>query len=691
MGPAPPIGGFNHQPGGHINFGGSTPISQALRSLLGQYTQSAFLSSRGLVYNQFRPTQSLHDQQLSNQYEEHQRNAAINASRFDQKYLSQLIGNDAFGKKSGTLDAISRMTAQLSLSHPDLVDRLYGKQGSATAMSQGMLSGLRYMRDGTGRDFDLKKAGDFTGSVFRNLYGANPRDMNGIGANRAGQMFDEMARRGTMQTPAEPGKVADRLQDMSKAVSAMRDVFGANGKSNASMKEIFDGLNSITQGSSHWMSGDSMGTMVRRVQGLSRNVQGGLERYNALSRQGGALAGMVGLDNAFGMQTAQSSMGFGKAFGQMAGRQGFGGLSMDEATASDQQLRTAAAGSGEANALGAFIDMANQGLFKHGSQALALANDLTGTDVAKKKAAMAHLASIPPGDFVNNLQGMATASGASDTTVSNFFNAGAANQEAVFRHGLGDVIRDLQGPGQINSMLNSSLQSGMMGIMGERFNGQEMQQLLPVAADAIRQTLQNMDPEVRSDPKKVAQRNALLIKAVSDAIGPDNVKRLGDKMNELVSSAVRSAEAMVANDPTQRKLFKNLSGMLTMNSRAVLDGGKQEVAKADKDGEDASKKAAINEDDDWIRRLSETVAGAGPDTDVTELIAKALGGVDPRELNPNGPAPRPPGGGAPPGGGGGGGGGGKDGHIRISGTLTLKDDGTADIDGVNAPGGAAAG
>lgn len=677
----PFVGGWQPHLGGQFNFG--APFGQNLTggmaNLFGQYAQGQLFSTHGYSHNQFSPTQSFYDQQLATAYEQAKLKAMETAGIADREYRDNLIKRGGLSPTAQAL--LGQATTQIALIDPSLADAMHGRRGSATVMAKNAVSALRYMRDSSGRDFDINNAGQFTQDVFKRLYGRESVDMSGIGAGRAGEMFDEMARRGQMHTAADPEKVSQRLQEMARSVSAIRDLFGANGKPNAPMAELFDGLNAITQGNMHWMSGAETENTVRRVHALSRNVQGGLDRYTMLARQGTALAGMAGIDSAFGMHTAQSSMAFGKAFGQLAGKQGFGGLSMDEATALDQQLRTAAAGSGQANALGAFIDMADQGLFAEGSDAHRLAAHLKSGDPALRQAAMEHLKKIPSTRMRQELTAMAMAGGVSGATANSFFMAGDANQEAIFRNNLGDVVRDMQGEGEVANIMRSGLQSGMLGVFGANgFSNKEMETLLPVASEAARKALMDMDPDLISNPDRVQERNNIVQAAIAAAIGPENVARLGPRIREVVAASIRQLEAMVKRDPNAKK-FKNLAGLISMNRKGVLNATNQEVNKADAEGKKQSRASGIEPpgESNPVSRFFDAINKAGKDTTIWDIAAQVLGGVDTREVNAANPGAIPRGGAGTPG---------KPGVLQIRGTLKIDKEGNGTMEGTstNAPG-----
>jgi hypothetical protein len=635
------------QPGQFVNH----PGAAAALNAFGQPLLNQAFQAGGMVQGPMQGGMNLQDQQLAQAFAAGRAWAVQQAAQFDRQQtmhamqgLSQLTGAGWGPQQQAAAwqasQHVSHLTAQLAMVAPDLADQLHGSRGSAAVMASHVAGGLRYMRDpATGTAYDPREAGNFSGFLFQNLYGGGGAGMHGIGAGRAGQMFDEMTRRGLMgsMTDAERTRlggqdangmrghdverVAGRLKEMSGAVAAIRDLFGANGRPNAPMEEIFNGLEALTQGGMHWMDGGRLEMNVRRIHAMSRNMAGGVERYSQLARHGAGLAEHAGLDRSFGVQTAQSAMAFGSVFG-MAGTQGFGGLSRDEATVLDQQLRTAAAASPMANAMGALMSMHEQGLIKGGPAA-----QLVQAIQSRDPAAMAQLSNMTPQQLMQVMQ----QSGVGGAVASTFLNAKDANQEAVHKHGLGDLVRGMQGQGEIANFMRNQLQAGMMGVLGEAgISNEEQATILPAAAEAARQALMNMPPEMLANPTvrdgQGLTRNDRVQQAVAAAIGPQAVARLGPKIQEVVAAAIRQMEGAVGRHPTLKK-FKNLSGVVAMNRGDIQAAAHAELGRADREAEVASLMAGLGQGTP-ISRLVDAVANAGPNANLGQIALQALGGVD---------------------------------------------------------------
>lgn len=410
-------------------------------------------------------------------------------------------------------------------------------------------------------------------------------------------------------------QLTQQIQKMSGALATVRDLFGGQ---NAPIAKLFESLEQLTQGSMHWMDGGNMEMMVRRVHAMSRNMVGSVQQFQALSQYGGGLAQSVGLDRSFGLQTAQSSMAFGHAFGSVAGRQGFGGLSKDEATGLDQQLRTAASASPMANSMGALMAMHEQGLIKEGTRAAELVRGIQSRD----PTVMAQLSGMRPGDLMQVLH----QSGVGGAAASTFLSAKTANQEQIHRHGLGDLVRGMQGQGEVAGFMRNQLQAGMMGSLRDSgLTQQQIAAILPRAAEAARQALMGMDGDLISNPDRAKERNAVIKDAIKAAIGDEAFNAIGPRIDELVATAVRQLEGSIGRSRSFGK-FKNLAGLISLNKGDVHDKTHEALKQADADAAVASAMTGIDSGSALAKAI-DAISGAGEGTNIADVVAKSLGGI----------------------------------------------------------------
>lgn len=671
-----PNAGNSNVPANSLNFNNQLLNSPFVQMGMQPVTTQIF-GSAGFLPGQFHPTQSTFDQQRDLQFQQDQLRAMAQAGQLDQATLARALqGSMALGGAANgpqqerfrqeAARLLSMITTNAATISPDLIEQLGGQQGMAVNLARHVASGLRYTRYGSGQ------AGAFSSALHSSLFGGDGgqmRDLHGLGANRTGQLFDELTRRGLMpmmndreqflhlmnmivdgetvgtqvsrgrslqeivsRNPhlqgilrnADVSSAANTIESWSGAVAAVRDLYQANGQTQISMPEVFNAIEALTNGAGGGMNPGNIEMMVRRAHQLARNIPGGLPRYLSLLRQGGQMADAMGLNRVIGSQTAASSMAFGQAFSR-AGRQGIGGLSRDEATALDQQLRTAAAASPMANMLGAIMSMHADGLIR-GGPAANIVTAITNRD----QNAINQLSRLTPGQLRQLLQ----QSGVSPASTAQYLNAREANQDFIARYNLQDIVRQMQGQGEIADLMRNGLQAGMAGILREvGFNRAETGSVQQIASEAVRQALMNMDGDTISntDPGVRAGRNRTLATAIGTAIGPDAAGRIGeDRLVAMAATAVQGLEGSMQRNPGLRR-FRNVAGLVGANSGEVLSAANREVGRADAESTVASLTDGIGQSP-ALSRVMDAIASAGPDTNLQTIISQALGGVDQGQL-----------------------------------------------------------
>jgi len=411
---------------------------------------------------------------------------------------------------------------------------------------------------------------------------------------------------------------ADTLQQWSGAVAAARDLLQANGRPDASVTEMFTLMEDLTQGGSNGMNPGNIQMLIRRAHQMSRNTPGGLQRYLTLVRQGGQMAEAAGVSRTIGGQTAAMSMAFGQAFGQRAGQQGVGGLSRDEASALDQQLRTAAMASPMANSLGAIMSLHADGQIRNGP-AMQIVEAIT----SRNTQAMAQMANMTQRQVTQMLQ----QSGVDPRLAAQYLSAHEANQVFVERYSIQDLVRQMQGHGEIANLMRTGLQGGMTTVLRDvGFNQGEIVDIRGRASTAAQQALMGMSGEDLSStvPEVRVRRNQIVADAIMRAVGPAVSTRIGhERLETMAAAAIRSLEASMSRNPGLRR-FRNLAGLVGMNSGEVFSTTNQTVNRADAEARTADLTAGLGQMP-VLARIAEAIAGAGNDTQIGDIIALTLG------------------------------------------------------------------
>ena len=693
------------QPRVDPQFGGGA-VGMAAAALLNPY-----MATKGLVPGQFAPTQNFYDRFRGMEYQNQMSAVMGMGAQQDRGFQMGMLhgianlhgtpwGEQQQKAANAALNDLAKIAPMMAQTMPQAWDQMHGRRGSAAVMSAQVFDATRFMRNSQGQmGLSAGDATRLTDHLYTSLYGqANDplaekrlKLMNGLRAGESGEMFGQMVKRG-MVSGQDPGIIASQMRSMSGAVRAMKDVFGDMGKSDAPMQEIMETLDKVTQGGLATMDPSKMQNTVRRMHALSHMTGQSFETVAGMAAQGGAMAQASGLNKQFGLSTATSSIGFGQAFANMAGPQGFGGLSRQEATNLDQRLRTSAAKSAAGNRLGAVANLAEQGL---------LSGIDTNTAEGKKalQELMTNAAGMKPAELNKMLQGRF---GLDNKTITGFMGAAAANEGALLRADGQDIVRGEQHR-ETNKVMEGGMRGAVMtslrevpGVTPEKAN-----QASQVVAKAMREALFSMDPAVLNDPTRSKERNAVLEAAARGALAAQGIDVPEPKLKQLVATAYTKMENLVKTHPALRQ-FGNVGGVVALNKKAILQQGAANKAGADQMANAANAVAGVGQGG-VIERIADALNGAKPGADLGKLLGQAAGGIPIEQIQERlgpgaaavvaqlqGGAPAKA---APAEAGGimgmlgnmfGGGNGGAGGGVRVSGDLTLIDN-RARLDGRQAP------
>lgn len=382
-----------------------------------------------------------------------------------------------------------------------------------------------------------------------------------------------------------------------------------------SVRSQLSGLDRLTGGGLSFLSGGQMEQYIRKAHAMASQSSGGTAGYVQRVDYGVQLANQAGLNSTFGASTAYNSTAFGEAFGKLGGNQGYGGLSKEEATGLDQQLRTSAAGSPMANALGSLMAMHENNLIKGGGAA-----EIVKAIESRDPAKMAALAKMSPSQLMQMLK----TSGVDPATAQTFMQSKKANQEQIAKYSIGDLTRGMQRDGEVKDFMTNNMAGSMAGSLARSgFDRGSAQMFAGIASEAARQALMNMDPETLNNPSK---RNAAVATAVKGAIGDEAAAQLRpEKLNELVATSIRSLEGAMGRNRNFGK-FKNLQGLISMNRGDVQSEANAQMVKSKADAEVASVTSGMG--GGGLSKAVDAALGAGDDTKLTEVISSALGGTN---------------------------------------------------------------
>lgn len=309
---------------------------------------------------------------------------------------------------------ISKVMPFMAMVAPDLVDQAHGLRGSSAIMGQQVALAGRYAVDPlTGQfGYSPETTRKFGGELFKAMYGDDRKisEMQGIGAGRAGMMFEEFQRRGLMGSPlgrdaaiqevakqenvtvselrkandtgqvddkvlaAEAKRYGERLKGLVGSVVAMQDVFAENGRPDAPMPVLVNALQMMAGSRMASMSPSEMEQMVRRAGETARTTGLGLEGLMRMAGEANKTMAAAGIrPGAAGVEAASAAANYASVF---SGKPGPGSLTKEELTYTRARLNAQALISPAANQIGALLRAGDLGAFTPGSQGEALYKSL---------------------------------------------------------------------------------------------------------------------------------------------------------------------------------------------------------------------------------------------------------------------------------------------------------------------------
>lgn len=515
---------------------------------------------------------------------------------------------------------------------PGRFDAGHGQRGSTQMMAGGFAAGMQHLGGQWVSPWTGIQAGHMANAMGGMMMGGG---FHGQGAERMGQTFQELARRG-LNTGMNQGMggVAGNLQQWSGAMSAAQNAFGQMGNANPSTPQMMDLLQGMTSGGLSSMSPMQVEMMTRRAMNVGGAAGMNPGQMMGVIGTGGQLAQSMGLDRTFGAQLGTSSVAFGQAFGRAGGGGGFGGLDREAATGLDMRMRAGAAKSQTANMIGSLIAMRQAGVLDKDTPAGMMADAAMSGNVDAFKG-------MTPGQFMAKMKD----SGVDAGTARQFMNARESNQEQIAQFGIQDKVRGMQG-GELDKFaeraLSTSLRVGGLGA-GDARN----------ASSVINEELKNMskmDKGLLTDPDRAKERNMIL----ASKLGMAGIDMNQDQLAKVAGTAVRNLQGVAA-----RSNFGNLAGMIDMNRGDIHEEQGRGVAAADQKALAQKAGAAVGQGD-FMQRVVQAVQREGFSRDDDNKASDTA-------VNPKAPDGQ---------------GGNKGGdNVNVTGTLTIKGDGTGNLEG----------
>lgn len=696
--------GVQQQPSQMFDFGamGGSQMGQLGGALL----QGIMPQLMGPNYmpGQFTPTQNWFDHRYSTQYFAQQRAAMARASEADtETYFRMTRGmartmgiNWAEGSEqekaarrfAGDLTGLANFIGPMM---PDSLDAASGIRGSASIMAKSMFDAGRYGFDpATGRlGMSGESVGAMSRDIFNTLYAGNAdiSQMRGIGAGRAGQMYDELVRRGygapaligrdeiTRQMKKDIGssfpvsginipgigdlqaslnkqidqmdpqafdaasrsfnadKAAKTIKGMVGAVSAMRDIFGDMGRPNAPMVELINGLQALTQGGMSAMRPAELEMSVRNTYAMAKYTGLGLE--GMLGFAGTASNALAGLGTSRGLapKIAQDSAAWAFGFGLTGQPTGIGALDKERASQLDLQSRASAATSPQA------IRLAS--LMRFGTE-LAGANP-NGGFIDKSEAAQifeaVNLGKTTYGPdnksifmAASDMQRILVAGGVDSTAAQmSLFRSAAAAAADVDRFGTGKLAREGQGRLDINPTLARSYMQSAGVTLGDRNRGDLSREIGQALADEV-QALYETEPDIFSNDRS-KDRNKALVARLKGRLDPTLLAGMTDaQLENLVSNAYIAGDEDILNPNSRLRHLEGTKGALQLNSKRTLELQRKTAVEVASIAELQKSMSSLGQGT-LLRRVSDMLQDVNPDgKSIQDMLFESIGGIKSKDI-----------------------------------------------------------
>lgn len=449
---------------------------------------------------------------------------------------------------------------------------------------------------------------------------------------------------------ADASRITNRLQNLSGAVKAMREIFGDMGNPNAPMREIVDGLNRLTQGGLSTMAPSTLEAAVRKTQAISKQTGMSIEGIMALTDTAAQMGDALGLNRGSAVINAQQSALFGAvAMDTMnLDSRAYGQGTVERVTMSDLQLRTAATASVAAQQMNTALRMVEEGVItpKAGSElekyiAAAKAGDKQ-YDFRRSYAAFNDMM-IESGANVGQVNTYRKNSTYNQRYGEQYDTGGTVRAGSMTR----DAINQSYAPG-VQQSLNSAAGDidavANLQASGVTTNANDLQQMTrSIGNDVTNAFFRDMSSETVNDDKlrmaafEKASRTSIeknirarMPGATPAAITAATDKYIADRggIRAIAGSAFAALDAAGAGDKQAGSaiMAHNVYGT---QSVAELD---RRTKQATIDGIRGSTFAGLGTSNP-MQRLMDVAQGTGPEGITPDKLGELLGGISKADIN----------------------------------------------------------
>lgn len=427
-------------------------------------------------------------------------------------------------------------------------------------------------------------------------------------------------------TTVDAGKYKGRIENMTKAVSAMRDIFGDAGNANAPIAELMQALDQLTQGGLANKSPGQLEQLVRKTNYLAKSAGVSMDVVMGLTAQGGGIADRFGLDRSFVPQMLQSSLAFGGAASNLGlfGTPAWGASNKEKLTLMHQQLGLSAAASPNANRINTLLRMNELGLIDKSTPE---GKELARLAEAAKNGDSAALANSAVMDDVK-FGKMAKGAGIDNFTFQSLLGARDANQEYGNKYNVGKLTTNMQYATDIAPVMQAAF-GGQLVAMLQNAGVADANVVSNKIGARVAEALRNMDPKDRSDP---AKRNEVMGKILQDATRAELAAAGVDRTKIDALSEDRAMRAAAEGgwgvfDRSQRRYGRSAEDTLRLYDPRTLAQMSQLERDAAIDAQTASALAGAGSAGP-MRNFVDAIREAGPNESLEKILYKTIGGTE---------------------------------------------------------------
>ena len=482
----------------------------------------------------------------------------------------------AASQLSQTMRSMEPMFAQFA---PQIMDQMSGTRGSPTVMAEHLFRGGMFRDDPLTGSRGMRQASleQLHETLYSNMFsGGNYQDLAGMTAGQAGQLFGELqfqgrmapsmgmrdlpdvilrdaAKRNNIDLPAnladmtssqmaelgndpqignalragDTSRVERTLRGYAETLSAIRDIFGENGRANAPIPELLAALDSLSGGLSQQVADPTrLANQLRTTSNLARSSGMGLQELSQFSGMTQQTALQMGLGTTAAPEAVRNALAFRTAY-QSMGLGSNAGWDVADLNFQQQQisrLTLAATKSPAANMIGLTerLEAEMPGVFDPNSDAAGYLNAVrSGLGNFNRNGKSVSTAMTEP-EFVRMLaessNGRLTAG-----QVGSMIEQRAVNREYGERSGAATYVQQVLQGQQLRTIVGNSLTVPFNGQIVSRLKGlgidvsnEERLELARGAEAAATESLFSMSDAERKD---APTRNAILTKALRERMG----------------------------------------------------------------------------------------------------------------------------------------------------------------------------